>query len=652
MKTLVVCGGGSAATLSQHGPDARLIAWNDRGRSVLEDAALEYAHIHDVLGREATGSVDDAAIAWAKAWGKRGILDGKSFRDLYTWRGVSLWWFAEIYLFHSTAAPRHVRTIDSMLRLLANEAPDEVEAVGLSDTERVLLQRACTAAGILFAGSARPPLALAWRTRLVSWQSRWNDFKAFIATLKLRLRPPPPIDPPPGGARRILFISHAAFWRPGRNPETGAARIAEHYFDQIIPEVALHPDLEATVVAIGPHTAHRRRGARERLEEWFRLSSDADTFIHVNRYSSWRVYQELRRATTLMRQAWGELRRSAAVAEAFSHRGVNFSDLAEPDLAATMLLQLPWAVRSFEEMREAIDDLRPRAVCLYAESSGWGRAICAACRDAAVPSVAIQHGIIYPRYFSYLHGEDEEDAPIPDRTAVFGEAAKRFLVEQGHYPANSLVVTGSPKFDALVSAAAALDPDVVRARLGVPPGARLLVVASRYRGIRETHQSIGSAFASLVSAVEALDDTHLIVKPHPAERGDEYAAAIAAAGAKRCRVLAGDVDVAQLLHAADALVTVESLSATEALVLGRPVVILNMPTNLAEMVENGVAVGVDAGDDPGPALASVLENAETKARLEEARRRYLSDLARGVDGRATARIVDLLRDISAQRAAW
>ena len=309
-------------------------------------------------------------------------------------------------------------------------------------------------------------------------------------------------------------------------------------------------------------------------------------------------------------------------------------------------------MRCFEEIREALDDLRPRAVCLYAESSGWGRAVCAACRAAAVPSVAIQHGILYPRYYSYLHGEDEEDAPIPDRTAVFGEAAKRFLIEQGHYPADSLVVTGSPKFDALVSAIPDLDREAVRGRLGVPRGARLLVVASRYRGIRETHQSIGSAFGSLVKAAEALDDTYLVVKPHPAERGDEYAAAIAAAGATRCRVLAGDVDVAQLLHAADALVTVESLSATEALVLGRPIVILNMPTNLAEMVRSGVAVGVDVGADPGPALASVLQDGETRARLKEARRRYLSDLAHGVDGQATTRIVTLLRRISAQRAAW
>jgi hypothetical protein len=106
-------------------------------------------------------------------------------------------------------------------------------------------------------------------------------------------------------------------------------------------------------------------------------------------------------------------------------------------------------------------------------------------------------------------------------------------------------------------------------------------------------------------------------------------------------------DLAELLHAADALVTVESLSAVEALVLGRPVVVLHMPTHLRDLVDQGVAVGVAAGEDPGPVLWRVLFDADTAARLDEARRRYLSDFAMGVDGRATARIVALLKETAA-----
>src|SRR6185295_14486511 len=117
-----------------------------------------------------------------------------------------------------------------------------------------------------------------------------------------------------------------------------------------------------------------------------------------------------------------------------------------------------------------------------------------------------------------------------------------------------------------------------------------------FRAIRDTHQAIGSAFPAFVSAVGSLPGVQALVKPHPAEPADAYAGCLREA--TRVRVSPPGTDLLELLHAADALVTVESLSAVEALVLGRPVVVLNMPTNLAEMVEQGMALGVAEGGDP------------------------------------------------------
>src|SRR5207244_10804287 len=114
--------------------------------------------------------------------------------------------------------------------------------------------------------------------------------------------------------------------------------------------------------------------------------------------------------------------------------GVAFADLCEAYRAGTLLLQLPWAVRCWEEMANVLTETRPALVCLYAESSGWGRAAVAACRAAGVPTLAIQHGILYPKYYSYRHTADEADCPLPDRTAPFGESARPPLVELGRYP--------------------------------------------------------------------------------------------------------------------------------------------------------------------------------------------------------------------------
>jgi UDP-N-acetylglucosamine 2-epimerase len=282
-------------------------------------------------------------------------------------------------------------------------------------------------------------------------------------------------------------------------------------------------------------------------------------------------------------------------------------------------------------------------VVLYAESSGWGRAALFACREKGVPTVAVQHGILYPKYYSYRHEADEAECPRPDRTAVFGEEARRLLVSMGAYAPESLVVTGSPKFDALVEAARGWDRVRERARLGVAPEERLLVVASRFRSIRSTHQSIGSAFPGLVRAVERLG-ARCLVKPHPAEPAAPYEAVLRAEGVRKTRVLGPSEDLVPLLHASDALVTVESLSAVEALVLGRPVLLLNQPSHLRALAEAGVAVAVAAGEDPTEPLRRLLTEPATRASLDAARDRYLSDVAHGVDGLATARLCALVRE--------
>jgi hypothetical protein len=636
MKTLVLWGdGGIEAARARHEEGAVLLLWDGERSPAFDAAGLAYRSAAS-LTATAQDAIDEAAMAWTKEWGRRPLLDGRSFRELFAWKGVALWWFAELYLHHSTDAPRHVRVIESIHRVLDAETPEEVETIGLSAEDTLLVERTCTARGVLFQGPRRITGSPgARKVASVVRRARWNAAKAVLTAAKARLAGAPPA-PTPSPGPTVLFLSHAAFWRA--REESGDEY--EHYFDRVIPAAA-EEGLRPFVVAVGPRAAFRRRGARERIADWLRVSSADDPYVHVNRYSDARVHREVRRATAMIRDGWQRLRKSPALVEAFSHRGVAFADLAEPDLAATMLLQLPWAVRCYEEMAAALAAVRPAVVCLYAESSGWGRAAVAACRAAGVPTVAIQHGIVYPKYYSHRHAADEADVPVPDATALFGASARRLLIHLGHPRPESLVLTGSPRFDELVDRARSCDRDALRRALGAAEGQPLVAVASRFRAIRDTHSAIGTAFPSLVAAIRALG-VRAVVKPHPAESHGEYLAAIGLAD-PAIRVLEPSADLLDLLIAADALVTVESLSAVEALVVGRPVVILNMPTHLGALVDAGVALGVDAGADPTETLRRAVLDPETRNALQHARALYLHELALGVDGQATRRIVDLLR---------
>lgn len=650
MRSLVFVGSAARARARARSPAGELLlAWTDEAASALRAAGATFRAASEYVSADDRDRIDEAAIEWTKAWGGRSVWDGRAVRDLLVWKGVSLWWFAELYLHHSTECPRYVRLIESFLRVLEAERPDEVEADGLPEEEAVLLGRACTAQRILFHGPARPrALPQRLRTGGVRLRARLDLAKCALTARKTALAgAPAPVSP--HGPPVALFLSHAAFWRERRDPEGGEPAEYEHYFDRILPVVATEGELRPFVLAVGPRAAFRRRGLTDRLAEWGRFHPESGPYVHVNRFTTSRVLGEVRKAVAMARGAWRALRRSPGMSEAFSHRGVGFADLAGPALAGTLLRQLPWAVRSYEEMTEALRATRPAVVCLYAESSGWGRAAIAACRAAGVPTVAIQHGILYAKYYSYRHGADESDCPRPDRTAVFGESARQILLELGHYPPGSLVVTGSPKFDDLLATAARWDRQEIRRRLDVGEAERLVVVASRYRGIRDTHASIGAAFPALVRAIESLPGVKALVKPHPAEPEEHYAADLRGAGAARVRLLPPGSDLMLLLHAADALVTVESLSAVEALVLGRPVLVLSMPTHLRELVQAGAALGVPAGEDPTPALRDLLFDEATRRGLVAARQRYLGHVAQGVDGGATARIVSLLRETAKPR---
>jgi predicted glycosyltransferase len=176
----------------------------------------------------------------------------------------------------------------------------------------------------------------------------------------------------------------------------------------------------------------------------------------------------------------------------------------------------------------------------------------------------------------------------------------------------------------------------MRRALGVPGGGRFVVLATRWSAVGEP------VFEELVRAVESLEGVFLFVKPHQAESPRPYEVVVERLLARRTRILPAERNLLELLFASDGLVTVDSLASSEALVLGRPVLILNLPGNLSSLVDRGAALGVRRGESIATALQSFLFDPETARALAEKRKQYIQDFAFGADGRATERIVECI----------
>ena len=613
-----------------------LVTFSGRASSRLTTAAIPFSRSVDALGDDPEMPLYRAAAEWTHAFGTRAVdANGQTLKDALRYQETTLWWWAELYLHHNTEAVRRVRFLETVSHLIERFGGTSIRTHGLSMDETLLVERLCASRKLGFArGEMAGEASRGGRSAMTAGLLEASKLVATAAKgaggHDERLIP-----------RAVVFVSHAAFWktRPGRE---GREEHYEHYFDALLSE-SRRRGLPIVTLGVGPQSTFRTRTAGEKWKERLSLQKD-ERYVHINRFVTPKVAAAALKAFGNALSVRNRFRDAASLRAAFSHRGVSFDDLSHEDLGRTLLHQAPWAARCLLEFDAAFRELSPRLVCLYAESSGLGRAAIEAARALRVKSLGVQHGILYPNYYSYERTADDValGTPIADTTAMYGEDGVRLLETAFRYPKGQVVATGSPRYDALAAEIKTVDRAERRNSLGLGANDRLIVLASRYAGIRDTHKASGPAFALLLGAVGRIEGARLIVKPHPAEPTDAYDTDIAAAGlGDRVRVTA-DRSLTDLLPAADLLVTVESLSATEALVAGVPVVVLRHPSNLREVVRSGAALGVLDGADPQATLEALLTNDGVKANWRRSRDAFLSDVAHGVDGQALNRLLGLI----------
>lgn len=626
----------AARTASARGDE--VIGWTLDVAALLEEAGIAHTRAVEKLSNDPEMVLYRAAADWTKAFAVKARVGETSLRDALRYRDTTLWFWVELYLHHNTTAVARVRTIEQIAHVVPAQSSGTVSAVGLDAETLSLLASFCRVQSI----SSNLPSTAALAPAPGSFLRCAADAaKVFATAAKARLAPLSGMTP-----ADLTFISHAAFWK-SRAGADGSAQDYEHYLEPVLAETRVR-GWAHNILGVGPGEIFRTRSKASQWRERFSRAVD-ERFLHVNRFVNSRVARASWNAFVAMKELHSRVATDRSIDEAFMHRGVAFGSASRGDLLRALLHQAPWAARCIEEFREAFHVLKPRAICLYAESSGLGRAALVATKSLGIKSLGLQHGILYPNYFSLERSADDlrTGTPIPDMTALYGDAAARLFRNIFRYPADRVVVTGAPQFDALrVLVRNAQQPFKLRERVGAAPGDKIVVLASRYKGIRETHKASGPEFARLLSALFTIPNVRLVVKPHPAEPQGAYDKDLAASSmADRTTVIA-DRPLSDLLPSTDLLLTVESLSATEALVAGVPVVILRHPSNLRDIVASGAALGVPDREDPAPVIRALLFDSETRTRWSIRCEEFLRDSACSVDGHAAERMAQTLRTVA------
>jgi len=226
------------------------------------------------------------------------------------------------------------------------------------------------------------------------------------------------------------------------------------------------------------------------------------------------------------------------------------------------------------------------------------------------------------------------------KTAVAGDSCKNTLVSQG-VDASRIVVTGQPRFDELFQKN--LNEEMYL-NLGIDKDKKtiLLTHAHFVEAGMWSQEEEDIFLSSIIRASSKVPNSQLIIKLHPWQDINRYRRFLDKES-KDIILCGEDTDIYALINLCDVLLTVLSMTALEALIVNKPVIIIDLFGELeSPYVQSGAAIGVSKKEDIEPVIEKALYNKEIRRNLAQARGKFVYDHAYKQDGKASKRVADLI----------
>lgn len=546
------------------------------------------------------------AYMWFKKWGDERI-GNNTIKQLLEYRGISLWWFVDLWLVGGWGLPSFDEIYIALHRI--------TNAIRGCHPERIVLL-SNDPLDDLVASAVALHLRVSYSWNLTLFQRTWYRFKQYISprllyTLRLvkmmlrgclahllgrsKLRKEERID--------LLCNTTSTTM----NPLDGTERIVQPLLDRASERglrfAALHMDFR------------RNLG----LDTLFKLP---DYVVSWESFLSLSVLLEASREQRTIRRRWG-----ARIPGEIC--GIPAANLLSDRVSILLRYRIFDVVLALYMARQALMKIQPRCVFVTDEYDMWGRALVVAARRAGIRVVGIQHGIIDQGHVGYLYSkkeiasdgrEESPFCPLPHVTAVHGTLSEATLRASGNYPSSAVCVTGSLMLERAQKRVASSRQ--VRASLGLPASGFVLVFFGAAPSICPADQDHVEA---LCAAARLFPDITLILKPHPLDSsGQRRYKEIAKSAGVGAHVIVG-ADSWDLIAASDAVASFNSTIALDAMALERPHIHINLSgrPDLFQFVSEGGSVGVYDGKDLPLAIQNIKEPSESEEIVVK-QKRYVS----------------------------
>ena len=586
----------------------------------------------EMLKLPGSKSIDRKILEWLKEVPNRPAKDGKSLKQLLEFQGTSLWWFGESIGRYTTLREAFTR-VEAVMHFIEKHHPSHVYISGGKFVTGLCAVAVCDSLKI-------PRTELG---RVTGGTPGMNPTTARYAKKARSL------------ARFLLCRIHRKKFKP--TGQASAPLLLMSYYHSLKPDpeakslgalkdVILHPIINALEVESKPaRTMYIDSSYPFGMASIKQLRAPAfpmDLYYKpFNRSSS--------KQTRELKKLWKSLKGSPKFQNSLAYGQINMWPLLKDHFAFLFLKQYPEAVECLDTMDRMLLSERPKALILSDEVGFYGRILVTACRKFNIKTLGIQHGAIDENHIEYIHADEGPvlPCPIPDVTAVWGEKDKRLIVESGLYSDANVKVTGSPRYDYLAEAGKIYSKDRIHKHFNTTGEKLVSVTTQPFHIFSEREQWL----RAVASASKQLGNAFFVVKPHPAENPAMHEEICKKYGGANIAV-STDVDTNELIYASDMMITSHSTTGLESLILGTPLMTLNL-TGMADPMpyaSSGAAVGVYNEEDIAPAIKSMLDG-KFPPRMDECIKQYIREYAYMVDGKASKRVVSIIDGFPGQKTS-
>jgi hypothetical protein len=453
-------------------------------------------------------------------------------------------------------------------------------------------------------------------------------------------------------SRKVLYVTQNKLWKEVYTPQSGRTEKKDVFYDSIMNEILDDKLSRSKITGTFLLASRSIRETMRGIGVWNEKMRFRREIAHkpFEMYSSWNILFDEISARNYFRKIWHDLEGEESFKKIWKFEDIDLYESVRDDLPTYFYNILPRMVKYIKMAELMVANESPDAIVIVNEYGPWERAIIVAAKAKQIPTVAIQHGNITPESIGYMHSREEISStgsvrvpycPLPDVTAVHGNYHKEILTKESAYPEERVVVTGHPMYDVMASADRIFDKNQLLKKLNLDSDKKIILWTTQSHVLpkEENVKNIAAVF----DAMNGLKSYQLVVKLHPGE--DRGATLYRMNRSYTPAILGKEAEILALIYLSDLVITKYSTSATEAIALNKPVIIMNLSgePDLVDYVRDGVAFGVYNAEDLRKSIEKLMEQYDG---LSQGREKYLKSHLYKVDGKARNRIVSLIKGLT------